>query len=52
MRQIFAWLAAHPGDAAVMNGDWNETEEPTETDNWKARAIGDTIPTPRSSIIR
>ena len=41
---LVAWLAAHPGDAAVMNGDWNETEEPNETDNWKVGAIGDTIP--------
>ena len=39
-----AWLAAHPGDGAVMTGDWNETEEPGETDNWKSGAIGDTIP--------
>ncbi len=41
---LAAWLAAHPGDGAVMNGDWNETEEPGETDNWKAGAIGDPIP--------
>ena len=42
---VTAWLAAHPGDAAIMNGDWNETEEPTETDNWKVGAIGDPIGT-------
>ena len=39
-----AWLAAHVGDAAVMMGDWNETEETGETDNWKAGAIGDVLP--------
>lgn len=39
-----SWLAAHTGDAAVMMGDWNETEEAGETDNWKAGAIGDTLP--------
>ncbi len=42
---VGAWLAAHPGDAAVMSGDWNETEEPGETDNWKVGAIGDPIGT-------
>ena len=39
-----SWLAAHVGDAAVMTGDWNETEEPGETDNWKVGAIGDVLP--------
>ena len=42
-----SWLAAHVGDAAVMVGDWNETEEPGETDNWKAGAIGDVLPNGR-----
>ena len=39
-----SWLAAHTGDAAVMAGDWNETEEPAETDNWKNGPIGGTLP--------
>ena len=39
-----SWLAAHTGDAAVMAGDWNETEEPGETDNWKNGPIGGTLP--------
>ena len=39
-----SWLAAHVGDAAVMMGDWNETEEPGETDNWKVGAIGNLLP--------
>ncbi len=39
-----SWLAAHAGDAAVMMGDWNETEEAGETDNWNAGAIGGTLP--------
>ena len=42
-----AWLAAHTGDAAVMMGDWNETEEATETDNWKNGPIGGTLPNGR-----
>ncbi len=42
-----SWLAAHVGDAAVMMGDWNETEETGETDNWKAGAIGDVLPNGR-----
>ena len=42
-----SWLAAHVGDAAVMAGDWNETEEPTETDNWKNGPIGGTLPNGR-----
>ena len=33
-------LAAHPGDAAVKTGEFNEAEEPNETANWKAGAIG------------
>ena len=37
-------LAAHVRDAAVMAGDWNETEEAGETDNWKTGAIGGTLP--------
>ena len=41
---LAVWLAAHPGDGALMTGDWNETEEVGETDNWKAGAIGDPIP--------
>ncbi len=42
-----AWLAAHTGDAAVMMGDWNETEESAETDNWKNGPIGGTLPNGR-----
>ena len=38
------WLAIHPGDGAVMVGDWNETEEAGETDNWQGGSIGDTLP--------
>ena len=41
---LAAWLAAHANDAAVMTGDFNETEESGETDNWKAGAIGDPLP--------
>ena len=41
---LTAWLAAHPNDGALMTGDFNETEEPGETDNWKVGAIGDPIP--------
>ena len=44
MGNLQSWLAAHAGDAAVMMGDWNETEEPGEADNWKNGAIGDTLP--------
>ena len=41
---IQAWLDENPGDAAVITGDWNETEEPSDVDNWSAGAIGGTLP--------
>jgi endonuclease/exonuclease/phosphatase family metal-dependent hydrolase len=41
---VTAWMSAHPGDAVIFSGDWNETEDAGETDNWSTGQIGDSLP--------
>jgi len=38
------WLSGHAGAAAVVTGDWNETEETGENSNWSGHRIGDPLP--------
>ena len=40
---IAAWIAAHPSDAVIATGDWNETVETTEADNWSSGSLNGTI---------
>ena len=46
---LSTWLAAHPGDGAVMTGDFNASEEPGDNDNWSGGSIGDAMTMPDSS---
>jgi endonuclease/exonuclease/phosphatase family metal-dependent hydrolase len=42
---LSTWLAANPNAAAVMTGDFNESEEPGDPDNWSgANTIGSMLP--------
>jgi endonuclease/exonuclease/phosphatase family metal-dependent hydrolase len=41
---VATWLSAHAGAAAVVTGDWNETEEAGENSNWSGHRIGDPLP--------
>jgi endonuclease/exonuclease/phosphatase family metal-dependent hydrolase len=41
---VASWMAAQGGDGAVMTGDFNESEEPGDADNWSGLStIGDPI---------
>ncbi|MGC3988880.1 MAG: endonuclease/exonuclease/phosphatase family protein [Chthoniobacteraceae bacterium] len=40
---IAAWIAAHPSDAVIATGDWNETVETSESDNWSSGSLNGTI---------
>jgi endonuclease/exonuclease/phosphatase family metal-dependent hydrolase len=37
-------MNAHPSDAVVLSGDFNETEDPEDTTNWSGHKIGDLLP--------
>jgi endonuclease/exonuclease/phosphatase family metal-dependent hydrolase len=41
---IAGWMSGHAGAAAVVSGDWNETEETGENSNWSGHSIGDPLP--------
>jgi len=40
---IASWIAAHPTDAIVATGDWNETVESGASANWSGHALGDSV---------
>jgi len=40
---IANWIAAHPGDAIVATGDWNETVESSASANWSGHSLDDPI---------
>jgi endonuclease/exonuclease/phosphatase family metal-dependent hydrolase len=44
---VATWISGHHGDAVVVTGDWNETEDPGEPANWNGHSIGDMLRRPR-----
>ncbi len=41
---VSGWISGHMNTAAVLTGDWNETEDAGETTNWSAHQIGNALP--------
>jgi endonuclease/exonuclease/phosphatase family metal-dependent hydrolase len=37
------WITGHPSDAVIATGDWNETVETNEADNWSNGSLNSTI---------